>query len=236
MRGILIKSLLMLSFVSSILILIVLAFSSRAMASDASSDKADTGLSVPSSTANLIVPVYPRASDEKASLPEGADLRDSYIIMEDGSALSVADWILGGLNKDKAGADMSDYESRLFLGQVARAAAGMDEQLVNRSLVNTRPTLSYKAPVKPGPAMQALESVVGLVVNTIIPGRPYDWDASKSGGAFNHLMKTGNTGTANFENFFEEAMMWTAQDFKTLGTMQIMAKEQGKKLQSESSE
>ena len=83
----------------------------------------------------LVVPVFPRGS----KLPEGAAaLKDSYIVMDDGSVVSMADWVLGALNKN-IGADMGDYNTRLFLGQVARAMAGLDEGMVDRRPV-PRPT------------------------------------------------------------------------------------------------
>ena len=115
----------------------------------------------------LVIPVYPRGTPTKDA-PVSHDLRDSYVVMQDGSVLSVADWLLGSLNKDKLGAGMSDYENRLFLGQVARAMVGMDENMVNNSLVNTAPTVSYR-PGAPIPvAAQVLYTVISLPFPNLI--------------------------------------------------------------------
>jgi|GEM_PF-1473108 len=115
----------------------------------------------------LVIPVYPRGTTTKDA-PVSHDLRDSYIVMQDGSVLSVADWLLGSLNKDKLGVGMSDYENRLFLGQVARAMVGMDENMVSNSLVNTAPTVSYR-PGAPIPvAAQVLQAVISLPFPNLI--------------------------------------------------------------------
>ncbi|MBV1901366.1 MAG: hypothetical protein KUG56_06810 [Kordiimonadaceae bacterium] len=177
----------------------------------------------------ITVPVYPRGDTNKA-LPQSTDLRDSYIVMEDGSVLSAAGWILGALNKDQAGADMSDYEMRLFLGQVARVAVGMDEAMVNYGFLHTEPAVAHPPnPALPAP-LQALQVVVNLVKSAILPGRPYDWDASKSGGAFSPTMKSKGDSTYLFDRQFTEAMDQTNSDLREAGTMQNMIRDQKKLL------
>ena len=110
------------SFVLSVIIVAALGFVGVHASEDDSEEKA----SQPDGP--LVVPIYPRfqqdSEDKARKLPEGADLRDSYIVLEDGSVISVADWILGSLHKNDVGAGMSDYQNRLFLGQVARSMAG----------------------------------------------------------------------------------------------------------------
>lgn len=172
----------------------------------------------------LVVPVYPKGI-KKGDAPVSTDLRDNYILLEDGSALSVADWILGSLKKDEAGVGMTDYENRLFLGQVARAAVGMDEDLVHHSYVNIAPTVTYKAPPPPGAAMQALQSVVGMVGGMIFSGTPEGWHPAKTGGSFSPMMKTGGGATVLFNEQFNEAIMHSAGDIRELGTMQNMLDE-----------
>jgi len=172
----------------------------------------------------LVVPVYPRGYKTEDA-PISTDLRDNYIILEDGSALSVADWILGGLNKGDVGIGMTDYQNRLFLGQVARAAVGMDEDLVRHSYVNIRPTVTFRPPPKPGMAMQTLGAVAGLIQNAIFSGTPTGWHPAKTGGAFSPLVKTGGDAAHLFELQFHEAIMHTAGDLRESGTMQIMIKE-----------
>jgi len=76
----------------------------------------------------LVVPVHPRGSE--ANPP--ADITDTYIVLEDGAVVSMADWVLAPLRRSATGAGMSDYDNRFFLGQVARALAGQDQKLVTR--------------------------------------------------------------------------------------------------------
>lgn len=176
----------------------------------------------------LSVPVFPRSEKMPKALPEGADLRDSYIQLEDGSVLSVADWILGGLKKDSAGADMSDYETRLFLGQVARAMVGLDENMVNRSLVRTRPTRTYTSVTK-APAVEAVE---WFLRNTILPGTPKNYSPATSGGAFSPVMVTGNTGPVLYERQFIEAINQSRDDFTETGTLMNMLDAQRKRMET----
>jgi len=174
----------------------------------------------PTSGSPLVVPVYPRGTKMKGS-PISTDLRDNYIILEDGSALSMADWILGSLKKDASGIAMTDYENRLFLGQVARAAVGLDEGLVHHSYVNVAPTVTFRAPPPPGAAIQTLQAVLGV----ILPGTSKGWHPAKTGGAFSPMMKSGGGGAILFEGQFHNTLMHTASEFKELGTMRIMLKE-----------
>jgi len=169
----------------------------------------------------LVVPVYPRGIKTKDA-PVSTGLRDSYIIMKDGSALSVADWILGSLTKNDTGIDMSDYENRLFLGQVARAMVGMDEDLVHHSFVDVRPTITFSAPPPPGAAMQALQGVVGLVGGAIFSGTPEGWHPAKTGGAFSPLQMSGGNAAILFEGQFSGAMMHSVEDIRDAGIYQIM--------------
>lgn len=176
----------------------------------------------------LSVPVFPRSENMSKALPEGADLRDSYIQLEDGSVLSVADWILGGVRKDSAGAGMSDYESRLFLGQVARAMVGMDENMVNRSLVHARPTRTY-VPVQNAPALEAAEWIFRSI---LLPGTPKNYSPATTGGAFSPTMITGNTGTASFEDEFLRAINTSRDDFRETGTLMNMLNGQKKRMEA----
>jgi len=169
----------------------------------------------------LVVPVFPRGS-LAPDAPVSTDMRDSYILLEDGSVLSVADWILGSLNKDRAGVGMTDYENRLFLGQVARAMVGMDEKLVNHSYIYTRPTVTYKAPPPPGGAMQVLQGVVGLIGGAIFSGTPEGWHPAKSGGAFSPLQRSGGDAAILFEGQFSGAMLLSVEDIRDAGIYQIM--------------
>lgn len=184
----------------------------------------------------LVVPVFPRGRRKIEDLPVSTDLRDSYILLEDGSALSVADWILGSLNKDKAGASMSDYENRLFLGQVARAMVGMDEKLVNHSYVYTQPTVSYKPTPPPGPAMQALQGVVSLIGGAIFSGTPEGWHPAKTGGAFSPLQRSGGDAAILFEGQFSGAMLHSVQDIRDTGIYQIMLDDQKAKLKKKAND
>lgn len=181
----------------------------------------------------LTVPVYPRGNQETPA-GKSTDLRDSYIILEDGSVLTMADWVLGSLNKDKAGIGMSDFENRMFLGQVARAAVGMEENLVNRSLVHAKPTLAYKAVPAPKGMEKVALSLASLVVGAILPGTPEGYDPAKSGGAFSPTMRTGGGDiTTLSDEWLNEAIMHTAGELKQSGTMQIMLSEHKKKLEQE---
>ena len=171
----------------------------------------------------LVVPVYPKldkdGKPERRPLPSGADLRDSYIVMEDGSVLSVADWLLGSLEKNEAGADMSDYQTRLFLGQVARALAGEGESLTQgRTVTGTGDEVGFNPPPDIEPVLQAARALVGVVM----PGTPVDWHPAKSGGAFSPLVATGGNAAILFEGQFYGAMIYSVQDMRDAGTYRAM--------------
>ncbi len=221
------ETLIILSFVTSIIMLVAAAMPAFA------NDETETPLKEVQYEAPkgpLSVPVFPRGTNSEKKLPEGADLRDSYIVLEDGSVLSAADWIIGSLKKDQSGVGMSDYENRLFLGQVARAAVGLDENLVNRSLVHASPTLAFKAAPAPKGMEAVALSLASLVVNAILPGTPEGYDPAKAGGAFSSTMKARGDSTLLFDDWFNESMNQTVAEFKESGTMQIMRNEQQKRL------
>jgi hypothetical protein len=68
----------------------------------------------------LNVPVYPRGSQSSKPLSDIDDLHDQYILLNDGSVISMADWVLGALRKSDLNREMSDLDRRLFMGEVAR--------------------------------------------------------------------------------------------------------------------
>ncbi len=172
----------------------------------------------------LQVQVVPRALLKRAAqeLKTEEDffkaLGNTYIIMKDGSVLSSSDWILGSLKKDRSGALMTNYESRLFLGQTARAALGLDETLVHQNYVNTGELVSFDNRPRISGPMQAAQGLFKMLV----PGRNREWHGAKAGGSFSPTMKTGQTGNVLFEEQFNESIMWTAEEFKEIGTMRIM--------------
>lgn len=217
MKGRVSNAIVILSFTLLVIIVMVSGFAD-ASAEDDSEEQA----SQPQGP--LVVPIYPefRTDDkeETPKLPEGADLRDSYIVLEDGSVLSVADWILGSLNKNDTGIGMSDYQNRLFLGQVARAMAGMDENLITRNVVNTGPAVPYTerelaAPVQ---ILKALKSM-------LFPEMPKNWSPATSGGGFTRNRWQEGHAAILFERQMSEAMERNSGELWESGTMQTMLKE-----------
>lgn len=205
----------------SVLILLM-AFSEGGRAEEASAK-------VAGSSSPLVIPIFPRQSEKDPSddsehkqLPAGADLRDSYVILEDGSVLSVADWVLGGLNKNDLGAGMSDYQNRLFLGQVARAMVGEDESLVNRSVVDVGPLMPYQAPPPIAEPLQFTQAILTL----IMPGRDRSWSPATSGGGFDRRMATEGGAAVLFEEQFQQTLDQTAADFQKIGMMLNMLDDQ----------
>ena len=100
----------------------------------------DAELDIPT----LRVPVHPkRVIGDVRAKPSGdlrLDLQGSYILLEGGGVVSMADWVLGGINKNRFGVGSSDYEARLFLGNVGRAMLGIDEKMtIERSRVTLFP-------------------------------------------------------------------------------------------------
>ncbi len=183
-------------------------------------------------TTPLVVPIFPRSDednkkpslDSDKKMPAGADLRDSYIVMEDGSVISMADWVLGGLSKNSTGVGMSDYQNRLFLGQVARAMAGQGEDLIYRSVVDAGPARRYH----PGPK-QSLASQLGqFVLAQFVPGLFFDmpdYDPSKMGGGFDPRERTAGEGAIQFDGQFHDAYDLSNGEFHERGTMMNMLRD-----------
>ncbi len=86
----------------------------------------------------LNVPVYPRGTQSSKPLSAIEDLHDQYILLNDGSVISMADWILGSLRKSDLNREMSDLDRRLFLGEVAR------NMLREGRITGTRPGILLK--------------------------------------------------------------------------------------------
>ncbi len=229
-------AMMIMALVASVVILLA-ALVGAAHAQDESADEGDSdkvaatpapGLSGDA----LVVPVFPRLGDKKdpsddsePKLPAGVDLRDSYIIMEDGSVLSTADWIKGSLLKNQTGVGMSDYQNRLFLGQVARAMVGMDENQVNHSIVSVGPPV----PFEPKTISKPLQMIEG-VFRMFVPGSGgYEWDPAKSGGSFDRRLATNGGAAFQFEGQFSGAVQQTAAEFQEYGTMMNMLNDYKKK-------
>lgn len=174
------------------------------------------------SSNGLVVPVYPRFKPPKGET-DISSLKDSYIVMEDGSVLSVADWLLGSLTKSETGVGMSDYQNRLFLGQVARAAAGMDERLVYTSFRDAGPLRLYRPERLPGP----LEAAQGFL-SLLVPGLAPNWSPAVTGKP--NLVSVqqfdrGVGGAILFGEQFSEALFQTSEDFIYQGQLFNMMKE-----------
>lgn len=204
------------AMIASIVILILAVANGAAAQSNSDDEARGTQKDGP-----LVVPVFPKmkkkdpSDDSEVALPKGADLRDSYIIMEDGSVLSVGDWIKGSLTKNDTGIGMSDYQNRMFLGQVARAMVGQDETMVNRSVVSVGPIRRYQAPAPISKPLQALQGLLGM----IMPGDSYQWSPATDGGAFSRRVATEGGAAILFEEQFSEAVQQTAADFQETGAM-----------------
>ncbi|WP_262691188.1 hypothetical protein [Kordiimonas aestuarii] len=211
------------SFVLSVIIVAALGF----VGVHASEDDGEEKTSQPDGP--LVVPIYPKlkseSEDKAPKLPDGADFRDSYIVLEDGSVMSVADWILGSLTKNDTGADMSDYQNRLFLGQVARSMVGLNEDLVNRSFVHTGPPVPY---TEGNPLPVPLEILKGLK-NMLFPKMPKNWSPATSGGGFSRNRWQEGHAAILFERQMSEAMERNAGELWESGTMQNMLKEYKKR-------
>lgn len=204
------------------LVIILAAFGANAAAYQDTAQSAESDETV--AAAPLVVPVYPRLNKKKdpsddsknQEMPEGADLRDSYIVMEDGSVLSMADWIKGSLTKNQIGAGMSDYDTRLFLGQVARSIAGQGESQVTTDVATVGPLRSYTAGGVPKTtAEKTLSGLVGLFLVTM----PEDYSPARAGGGFDRRMATNGGAAILFEEQFQEAVGQSANDLREIGTM-----------------
>ncbi|UTW54403.1 hypothetical protein [Kordiimonas sp. SCSIO 12610] len=104
----------------------------------------------PNTEKPLNVPVYPKGSERKQTLSNITDLQDQYILLNDGSVISMADWILGALNKTDLNREMTDLERRLFLGEVARNMLREGRVLGVRPAIplkpNSQDTENYQGP------------------------------------------------------------------------------------------
>jgi len=87
----------------------------------------------------LNVPVYPKGSALKKAPSDITDLHEQYILLNDGSVITMADWILGALKTSDLNREMSDLDRRLFLGEVAR------NMMKEGRILGVRPAV----PVKP---------------------------------------------------------------------------------------
>ena len=168
----------------------------------------------------LNVPVFPRFNP-KAQPVDIDSLRDSYIVLEDGAVLSLADWVLGSLSKSETGAGMSDYQNRLFLGQVARAAVGMKQDLVYRSFKDAGPLRNY-VPHTPSEPMQVVQ---GLLSN-FIPALSPNWSPQVSGAPSIGLdQDRGLYNSIHFDGQFEDSLNQTRELFSYQGRLAIMLQE-----------
>ncbi len=168
----------------------------------------------------LNVPVFPRFNP-KAQPVDIDSLRDSYIVLEDGAVLSLADWVLGSLGKSDTGIGMSDYQNRLFLGQVARAAVGMKQDLVYRSFEDAGPLRPYV----PHTPSQPLQVAQGLLSN-FIPALSPNWSPRVSGKP--DIGKDQDRGLYNsihFDAQFSDSLNQTRELFSYEGRLAIMLRE-----------
>lgn len=180
----------------------------------------------PPSTANnsslkapLVVPIYPRQT-EKEALESIEDLKDKYVVLEDGAVVSMADWVLGSLSKSKVGAGMSDYENRLFLGQVARAVAGLDQDLIYRSFEDAGPPAPY-VPHHPPVPLQVAQGLLSMVIPALGPG----WKPTIPDPKLTGITDKRSGGTIQFDKQFNEALNQSNFDLFYSGTMQTMLKD-----------
>ncbi len=74
------------------------------------------------------------------NIPLQDALEGSYIFLDDGAVLSLADWIIGGLSKNNIKAGASDYDMRLFLG---KPALSMLKQSTNKHFQNAASQSSF---------------------------------------------------------------------------------------------
>lgn len=168
----------------------------------------------------LNVPVYPRFKTEDRPVDiEG--LRDSYIVLEDGAVLSLADWVLGSLDKTDIGIGMSDYQNRLFLGQVARAAVGMKQDLVYRSFEDAGPLRPF-VPHRPAVPLQLAQ---GILSNFIPALRP-NWSPEISGKPdLTDRADRGRSASIHFDNQFSDSLFQTTEQFSYQQRLESMLQE-----------
>lgn len=173
---------------------------------DTQSNPTETGST--SGGQSLVVPIYPRFSPDDRPLDiEG--LKDTYIVLEDGAVVSMADWVLGSLNKSETGIGMSDYQNRLFLGQVARAAVGMKQDLVYRSFKDSGPIRSFIPHTPPAP-VQIARGFLSMFVPALGP----DWNPAIDGKpTLIDRADYGRDSAIQFEKQFSESLLLSTEDF-----------------------
>ena len=191
-------------FLAVILLSILLAFSAGAQSQEQP----------------LNVPVFPRFNP-KAQAVDIDSLRDSYIVLEDGAVLSLADWVLGSLSKSDIGAGMSDYENRLFLGQVARAAVGMKQDLVYRSFKDAGPLRNY-VPHTPSKPLQAAQGLLSYFIPALSP----NWSPKVSDKPeIGNDLDRGLYNSIHFDGQFEDSLNQTRERFTYPARLAIMLEE-----------
>ncbi len=165
----------------------------------------------------LNVPVYPRFKPENRPVDiEG--LRDSYIVLEDGAVLSLADWVLGSLKKTETGIGMSDYQNRLFLGQVARAAVGMKQDLIYRSYQDAGPLRSF-VPHRPARPLQLAQGILSNFIPALRPG----WSPEVSGKPdLTDRVDHGRSASILFERQFADSLRQTTEQFSYQQRLETM--------------
>lgn len=203
--------------------LLVVFMSAAAIAQDASEITGDSGTQT--ANAPLIVPVYPRFENQKA-LKSIEDLKDAYVVLDDGAVISMADWVLGSLNKSETGIGMSDYQTRLFLGQVARAVAGLDQDLIYRSFEDAGPPRPF-VPHTPPELVQATQGILSMFIPALAPG----WRPVVPELQLANDVGVNSAGTLLFDRQFQEAMYQSSRDLIESGRMQIMIKDAEKAAQ-----
>ncbi len=168
----------------------------------------------------LNVPVFPRFNP-KAKPVDIESLRDSYIVLEDGAVLSLADWVLGSLDKSDIGIGMSDYQNRLFLGQVARAAVGMQQDLVYRSFEDAGPLRPY-VPHSPSKPLQVAQ---GLLSN-FIPALSPNWSPRVSDKPTLGIDRDrGQYNSIHFDGQFADSLNQTRERFTYPARLATMLEE-----------
>lgn len=166
----------------------------------------------------LDVPVYPKLKPIEG-LKDIESLKDSFVILEDGAVVSLADWVLGSLTKSNVHTGMSDYQNRLFLGQVARAVAGLDENMVHHSFENAGPPRPF-VPHAPPAALQAAQGFLSMFIPALAPG----WSTTVPEIALASHRSQQEGATFQFNKQFEEAMAQSSADLVYYGTLSNMLK------------
>lgn len=167
----------------------------------------------------LNVPVYPNFRLDEQPFEIEA-LKDSYIVLDDGSVLSIADWLLGSLNKSELGIGMSDYQNRLFLGQVARAAVGLNQDMIYRSFTDAGPARPY-IPHTPSAPLQAAQGFLSYFIPALRPG----WSPEIPEPKLSDVANRENGGAILFDRQFSEALLLSTEDFIYRGRLTNMLEE-----------